>query len=259
MRGPTFDVRRFEAGRRSRGLTLGVPVFAVATTGSTNDDALTGARAGAADGTLWIADEQTKGRGRRGSGWTSPAGLNLTISLLCRPRVALERASALPLAVGLSVRDAVARHVSSPVAVKWPNDVLVSGKKLAGILVESQLDGSRLAAVVIGIGLNVAMTELPEEIHAIATSLHLEGATDATREDVLCDVLEALEARLASFWRGGLAELAKDLAEHDALRGQRVSAGGLEGVACGMDATGALLIETSAGVERVITGAVVVH
>ncbi len=252
-----FQAPRFASLARERRLALGTPLHAVATTGSTNDDAMAAARAGAAHGATFVADLQTRGRGRRGHVWTSPPGENLTFSVVLRPRLALARVTALPLVVGLAVRAAVATRVGVPVTVKWPNDVLAGGRKLAGVLVESQLQGHELAAVIVGVGVNVAMRELPDEIKDTATSLSLCGSRELERETLLADVLADLERRLATFERDGLDPFHAELARFDALRGQTVRVEDAVGTARGIDRDGALLLENDAGeIKRVIAGAV---
>ncbi len=254
---PAFDENRARALLEARGASLGRPLAYRTVTGSTNDDAMAAARAAAPHGATFVADEQTSGRGRRGHRWSSAAGESLTFSVLLRPKLSLERLSALTLAVGLAVRDAVAMRVELDVQVKWPNDVLVGGRKLAGILVESQVTGGALSAVVVGVGLNVAMRELPDEIQSTATSLALLGAADLDRETLLVDFLQALERRVRSYERAGLEPMLEDLARHDALEGKRVRIDAISGIVRGIDRDGALLVEDDAGTRhRVLAGTV---
>src|SRR5690242_13631390 len=136
---PSFDVRRFSDLRTTHHVLLGDPFVFEPETTSTNDLALAAADAGAPHGATFVADVQTRGRGRHGHTWTSPPGENLTFSVLLRPTVEAPRANGLALVVGLAVRAAAARHVAGAViGIKWPNDVVVGEKKLAGILVESR-------------------------------------------------------------------------------------------------------------------------
>jgi len=215
------------------------------------------ARAGAPHGLTFVADEQISGRGRRGHRWSAAPGDDLVFSVLLRPRLELERLSALTLAVGLAVRDAVAPRVEAPVTVKWPNDVFVSGRKLAGILVESQLAAGKLSAVVVGVGLNVGTRELPEELRDSATSLSLLGVSGPGREVLLVDLLEALGARVGSYERAGLEPMLDELRRHDALRGRRVRIEGVTGTAQGVDRDGALVVEDGAGARhRILSGTV---
>ncbi|MCA9629465.1 MAG: biotin--[acetyl-CoA-carboxylase] ligase [Myxococcales bacterium] len=220
-------------------------------TGSTNDEAIRAARAGAEHGALFVAESQTAGRGRRGRSWSSPPGENLLFSLLLRPDLELKTASRLTLAVGLAVRDAVSEYVSQPPRIKWPNDIWVERKKLAGILVESQLSGNQLDSVIVGVGLNVLSRELAPEIAASATSLALSeprsGAPDLSREGVLARILCEFERRLAEFEQRGLSLMLDALRANDALLGAHVRVDGQRGVARGIDQNGALVLETSEG------------
>jgi len=252
-----FDAARFAALRRERGLSLGEPLVAVAETGSTNDDAMDAAKRGAPHGALFVADAQTRGRGRRGARWTSPSGENLLFSLLVRPDLAPERAGTLTLAVGLAVRAVAAARVSGAVRVKWPNDVLVGDAKLAGILLESQIEVGKVSALVIGVGLNVGMRALPAELRGIATSLALEGDPDARREDVLVELLAALERRLELHAQAGLAPVLAELRDADGLLGRKVKVDAVEGTAAGIADDGALVVRTSGGeLRRVTAGSV---
>jgi len=255
---PVFDAPAFRHLRSARGIELGEPLVAVGETTSTNDLALDAADAGARHGALFIAEVQSKGRGRHGHTWTSPAGENLTFSVLLRPAIDIARASGLALVVGLAVRAATARRVPAVrVAIKWPNDVVVGIQKIAGILVESRLRGEALEALVAGIGINVGMRSLPEEIRSIATSLALLGDPSPNREAVLADVLAELEPRLDAFREAGLGPLLPELRGHDALAGVRIVAGGVRGTGAGIDADGALLVKDRDGqIHRVTAGSV---
>ena len=234
-----FDVQRFHTLCGARDPRLSYQ----AQTGSTNDDALKGARAGAAHGSVFLADEQTAGRGRRGHSWLAAPGESLLFSVLMRPKLEIAHVSALTLAIGLAVRDAVRPLITATPELKWPNDLLVGGKKLAGVLVESQLQGAELQAVVMGVGLNVATREFPPEISTIATSLALLGAVRLEREPLLLALLDAIDARVRAYQERGVAGILEQLNAVDALRGKRVRVGDAAGIARGLDAQGCLLIE----------------
>ena len=254
-----FDSARFRALAGERELVLGSPLVVMAETGSTNDDAMNAARGGAAHGATFVAEAQTAGRGRRGAAWTSTPGENLTFSVLLRVDLPPERAAALPLAVGLAVREVAQRHLAprSRVKVKWPNDVLAAGKKLAGILVESQLAEKRVRALVVGIGLNVHMRELPPELSEIATSLALLGGENLERELLLAELLEALDLRTQRYFDEGIGALLGELRAYDALRDKPVTIDGAPGIARGFADDGALLVEDADGnVRRVLSGTV---
>lgn len=239
-----FDPNRFTQLLQQRQVTLGLPCHYLPITGSTNVDLMSAARRDAPAGTVHVADLQTHGRGRHGNRWSSPrAAENLLFSVLLRPKMPLQTASCFTLAVGLAVRDAVQPHLRQPVGIKWTNDVYVAGRKLAGILVESQLRDQELAAIVVGIGLNVHMTELPDEIAGIATSMQLLGARCLERELLLTEILAALERRLLEYERSGLAAILDELREHDAIAGKRIRVGDLTGIARGITDQGALLLD----------------
>jgi BirA family biotin operon repressor/biotin-[acetyl-CoA-carboxylase] ligase len=248
----TFDADRFRSEARERKPALGRPLMYLPITGSTNDDALAAARSGAPHGSVFLADEQTKGRGRRGHSWLSAPGENLLFSVLLRPELQLTRVSALTLAIGLALRDAVAPLIAAPASLKWPNDLLVNGKKIAGVLVESQLQGDQLQAVVVGVGLNVSTRAFPAEISAIATSLALLGAARLEREALLFDLLEAIALRVAAYQLGGVSGILGELNAADALRGQRVRVGEVAGVGRGLDDQGRLLLEDPQGAQHAI-------
>jgi BirA family biotin operon repressor/biotin-[acetyl-CoA-carboxylase] ligase len=257
MNARAFDGDRCRVLLKARGLPLGEPLFVLTRTSSTNDDALNAAKAGAAHGATFVAEEQMAGRGRRGQRWSSAPGENLTFSVVLRPRLNFEHAGPFALGVGLALKDAVQSRVNSELYIKWPNDLLAGDRKLAGILLESQIQDNSLRALVVGIGLNVHVRHLPADIEETATSLALLAARDLEREQLLCDILSALAERLRQYETGGIAALLPELRAADALDGRRVRVEQTSGIARGIDESGALLIETAGGqITRVISGSV---
>ncbi len=177
-------------------------------TASTNADARAGSH-----GDVFTADEQTAGRGRLDHRWHSRPGENLTFSVvLSVDGMPPDAAATLPLVVGASVRRVAGGDI------KWPNDVLVNGRKIAGILCERHGD-----LVVCGIGLNVNQTVFPDELSGRATSLKAESGRDFQLDDVLCRVLSSLDELYAEWRRGGFAAVHPEIALHDALKGRRIS------------------------------------
>jgi BirA family biotin operon repressor/biotin-[acetyl-CoA-carboxylase] ligase len=174
------------------------------------------------------------------------------MSLVLRPSFGAEQAPGLSLCAGLAVRSAVAARVSASVQVKGPNDVLADGRKLAGILVESQVSGATISAVIVGLGINCAQREFPPEIASLATSLALLSARDAGREELLVDVLSAFERELERLTRHGLAGMAEALRAHDALLGKRLRIEGQTGKGAGIDASGRLCLELDDGGRALI-------
>lgn len=252
------DLDRVPALVAERSLRLGAPFERADVSGSTNDDAKAGAKAGAPHGALWLAESQQAGRGRQGRRWESPAGENLLFSLLLRIPCAPVRVPPLSLVVGLAVRDAVAAALGDDAAVKvkWPNDVLVRGRKIAGVLVESQVSGMRVESLVVGVGLNVHTRDFPPELAARATSVALEGGR-ADRAAILVDVLAGLDRDLDRAAHLGLGAVHPRLLAHDALVGRRVTGDGASGVASGVDVEGRLLVRGDDGaLHRLASGEV---
>lgn len=264
--GEPFEPEQFTTRSAEAGLRWGRPVHYASVTGSTNDDALSAAKSGEANGALFVADHQNHGRGRSGSAWHSPPGENLLFSLLLRPDLNAWPGAALTLSVGLAVRAALARWSAEPLRVKWPNDVLAGERKLAGILCEGQLSPSgRLDALVIGVGINVWSIRFEGELANIATSLALTHRERGTvpqlprREALLIEVLQAMEHYVTRCLAHGFGELAAEFSSHDALAGQHVEVRGaraLHGVARGVDRQGRLIVETTQGIEWVGAGTV---
>jgi BirA family biotin operon repressor/biotin-[acetyl-CoA-carboxylase] ligase len=252
---PRFEVERFAQLRRSRpGLSWGEPLTYAEETGSTNDDALAAARQGAPSGSVFLAERQTRGRGRRGRSWIAESGQSLLFSVLLRPsgsggpsgEAGPGQTGALTLAVGLGVRAALAPFSEQPLSVKWPNDILSGPRKLAGILCESQLHGGRALAVVIGIGINVGRQSFPPELQNDVTCLEELSGRGHARERLLAEVLSEVEQRVAGGARAELHDLIEEFRAYDALRDRKVYVSGareLSGIARGVDDQGHLLLE----------------
>jgi BirA family biotin operon repressor/biotin-[acetyl-CoA-carboxylase] ligase len=222
---------------------IGVPRVHHRVADSTNERAKALAEAGASHGTLVTADEQTAGRGRQGRAWVAPPGSALLMSLILRPPP-----ESLPLAAAVAVAEAV------PVdcRIKWPNDVLVDDRKLAGILVEGR---PQEGWAVLGIGLNRTTPHegFPPELRETATSLAMSASEVPTAAELLVALVQSLERRLAS----PLPEVLQEWRRRDALLGSEVRWTGGEGRAAGIDEDGSLLVDTRDG--RVALAAGEVH
>ncbi len=231
-------------------MSLGSPLHRLATTTSTNDEAKRGARAGAPHGATWVAEEQTAGRGRQGRAWVSPRGENLLFSVLLRVDCIPSRLPLVAIVAGLAVRDAVARSApQADVRIKWPNDVLVGPKKIAGILVEAITAGPRIEAVVVGAGINVHTRVFPEDLAERATSVSLVSSEPPDRDAILAHVLEGIDHDLHVALARGLGIVRARVDTADALRGKRVrNDSGDAGVASGIDDEGRLLVRRDDGV-----------
>jgi BirA family transcriptional regulator, biotin operon repressor / biotin---[acetyl-CoA-carboxylase] ligase len=220
-------------------VTLGRPRLHLRSTGSTNARARELAAAGAGHGTMVTAGVQTAGRGRQGRAWTAPAGSSLLLSLVLR-----EWDDLLPLRAGLAVAD-----LAGPSAlVKWPNDVLVDGRKVAGILAEGR---PQEGWTVLGIGVNAALDvrDLPDELRSSAGTL---GRSPRELEAVLAELLAGLSSRLAA----PTSEALEALRARDALRDRSVAWAGGEGVGAGIDGSGRLLVRCAHGVVALDAGEV---
>jgi len=230
-------------------------------TGSTNRDADAAGAAGAPEGLLIVADTQTDARGRMGRSWFSPAGVNLYFSLVLRPDVEPPCAVSLPLVIGLAVAEGLAACAPSlQPKIKWPNDIYISGKKICGILCETQLNGNAIDYLVAGIGVNVNVTaaQLPPELRASATSIALESGHEVSRENVLASILSRFEP-LYDQWRAfGFKALVQQVNMLDMLRDKPIrmerSGTPIEGTACGIQPDGTLLLRTAQGLTPVCSG-----
>ena len=234
----------------------GKTVHFVMETDSTNRMIKDLAKEGAPHGTLAVADYQDSGRGRFDRKWIVPAGTSVMMTILLRPDFAPDKASMLTLVMGLSAAQAV-RKMGFSVSIKWPNDVVVSRKKICGILTEMALRPGRdqeIDYVEIGIGINVNLTEFPEELRDKATSLMLEAGSEFDRREVIGLVMEAFETNYERFektmdlrlLRGDYEELLASLGE-----GVRVlESSPWEGRCLGISDTGELLVQDQNGAVR---------
>jgi len=236
----------------------GVPaVHLFARAGSTNDVARALAEGGAAAGTVVLADEQTAGRGRGGKGWSSPPGMGIWLSVVLRPP-SLAAPGLLPILVGLAAADALDAFARpARVAIKWPNDLQLAGRKLAGILCEGSWEAGRPGYVVAGIGINVlhAIDDFPPELRDTATSLRITAGWSPARAEVAGAVAGALLRRVAQPPAELGGALLDALRARDALLGRAVRVTGADavtGTAMGVSPAGALLVRTQAGALRAI-------
>ncbi|MGH7859690.1 MAG: biotin--[acetyl-CoA-carboxylase] ligase [Candidatus Binatia bacterium] len=228
---------------------------------STNRRAMEIARAGAMEGAVVVAEAQTRGRGRLGRSFFSPSGVSLYASIVLRPPIPPAQAPQLTLVAGLAVAEAIARHAGEPAGLKWPNDVLLGGLKVAGILTEMESEADRVLHVICGPGvnLNVPRRDFPPELRKIATSILAATGRRVDRAAFAADLFAAFERCYDEFLSGGFRRLRQRWEESSVLTGRRVVVEGVgeraEGTAIGIDDEGALRIRTSAGeVSRVISG-----
>ncbi len=252
-----IDPEKIRALLASHGCNLRVD--ARATTESTNDDAKEAALAGMASPALFIADEQTRGRGRSGNAWLAARGESVLLSILLRPDLTPADSANVTLAVGVAVSDVVERYAPGRVRVKWPNDVLLDDKKLAGILVEAQTRGERLSSLVVGLGVNVHATQFSPELDSIATSFAIAGLEPRDRGELAASFTLAIVEAVSRFCRDGLAGFLEVLRARDALLGAEVEVLGVRGTATGIDDKGRLLVRDTSGHDVAIASGHVIR
>jgi BirA family biotin operon repressor/biotin-[acetyl-CoA-carboxylase] ligase len=227
--------------------------------GSTNDVAKELAEEGAAHGEVVVAEGQTAGRGRRGRAWLSPPGLNVYLSVILRPDLPPARAPELTLLASVALCQAV-RLAGVPADIKWPNDLMVRGRKVAGVLTEIAAELDEVHWVVLGIGVNVnaGAEDFPRELRDCASSLSLECGRPVPRAAFAASLLAALEEWLDRHAAGGFEPVREAWKEMSETLGRevRIRSPGhdVEGVAEDVDEIGALLVRTQEGRERVLAG-----
>ena len=234
-------------------------------TDSTNVQAKRLAEAHAPHGTLVVSDRQDGGKGRRGRSWASPSGVGIWMSLILRPEIAPSSASMLTLAAALAVREGIQEETGLSPLIKWPNDLVLNGKKICGILTEMSTELMEIQYVITGIGINVNQREFPPEIRDTATSLSLEAGRCFRRSSLIAAILKAFEKDYAAFLKTG--DLSLLLEEYNAClvnRGKEVCildpSGEYRAVAEGIDESGSLLVTLPDGTRReIISGEVSVR
>lgn len=229
--------------------------------GSTNAEAMQAAAQGDAEGTIFLAEHQTAGRGRGGHSWDSPPSSGIYVSIILRPQIAPADVLPLSLAIGLSVRQAVHQVTGLNCDLRWPNDILLNRKKICGILAEMSAEATRVRHVVVGIGLNVNRPEFPPELAREATSLRIELGHECSRVELLIALLKAVHTRYADLQQPGrAARVLRDFGQASSyVRGLKVRVeedGGYEGTTDGLDPQGFLLVRTNEGARRVLSGGV---
>jgi len=240
-----------------------VEVFS--TIDSTNTHAMQEAQKGAPHGTVYVAEEQTAGRGRGAHTWHSEPHAGLYISIVVRPQITPADALWLSLAAGLGVQEAIQNVTGLVADIRWPNDLLLNGRKFAGILTEMNAEATRVRYAVIGIGINVNHGSFPLELRGLATSLRLESDRIVLPQDLLVAILKTMHSEIESLMRperfpqATRGILTRIEANSTWIRGRRVSvdeAEGYTGVTAGLNGLGFLQVETKSGLRTVLSGGV---
>ena len=253
-----FDLQAVEAG--IAGTEFAGMVVHFPSVGSTNVLALEAAQAGARGG-VWVADEQTAGRGRGGHGWHSAVGDGLYVSALVTPPLPMTTALTLSLATGLAAQAAIAEVSRLRVDIRWPNDLLIDRRKCGGILVETAVvpategEPAMLRYAVIGVGINLNHESFPAEIEAVATSLRRESGAVVSREAILAALLRYLDEEIRLLLLNEAELLERFAVASSWVRGKRVrvdESGGYTGVTAGLDTRGFLLVDCDDGLRRTV-------
>jgi BirA family transcriptional regulator, biotin operon repressor / biotin---[acetyl-CoA-carboxylase] ligase len=250
-----IDVSEVQRGLRTG--IIGKEIVHLAETASTNTLAMDLAHKGAADGTVVIAEAQTGGKGRLGRSWESPRG-NLYLSVILRPAVPVHKAPLITLMGAVAVAAAIRGEAKVPAGIKWPNDILVGGKKVAGLLTEMSAEPDRIRHIVLGIGVNMNMDprELPPDVRRTATTLAAEADARMDRTAFTKVLLAGLDHWYHRFLKNE-AEVLEAWKELNVTLGSRVAVSGagaaLEGVASGIDAEGRLILKLDDGTLRQVS------
>lgn len=218
-------------------------------TDSTNTQAKSLGEGDAPNGTLVVAGKQESGRGRRGRSFESPAGTGIFMTLLLRPEIEPQNASMLTLVSALAVAKGIEHMVDLPVQIKWPNDIVINGKKVCGILTEMSAQMDYVNYIVIGIGINVSNEEFPEEIKDVATSIYLESGKHVNRAMLIEKIWEGFEDYYELYEKTqDLSSLVKEYDSYLVNRGQKVRVldpkEPYEGKAMGITDRGELIVDT---------------
>jgi BirA family biotin operon repressor/biotin-[acetyl-CoA-carboxylase] ligase len=241
---------------------VGRKFFVFDTIDSTNACARILGDAGTAEGAVVVADFQTSGRGRLGRTWIAEPGENLLLSVLLRPRVSIANAGLLTLFASVGVARAVERHIGEPVECKWPNDLLLHGKKFCGILLENLFQQSEVSYSVIGAGINVNQRAFPDEISQRGTSLALETGRLFDRKKVLQAVLSELDTLYSYVQQGDFDAIVPEWIKRCTMFGKPVTVQQhdhmMSGIARRLNHDAGLVIETGTGLQTVYAGDVTV-
>ena len=244
---------------------FGRSLVCLETTGSTNFDAKKAAANGCSHGYTVVSDEQKTGRGRLDHEWISPAGINIYVSIVLRPRITASKFPQIPIICAIALHKALAEMVPSvKLALKWPNDLLTvhSKRKISGILCEGVTMKDRSLAVVTGVGINVnsSLDDFPEDLRSTVTSVKMETGSQWNREVVLAEFINSFET-IFNEWEavgGTLRPFMDYWNSHDLLAGQSIEIKQGEqfegGVARGIDDEGRLLLETLDGLKLIHAG-----
>ena len=238
-------------GKNLAGKPFGQKLYYYPVTGSTNDEAFRLGVAGALEGTIVIADSQTKGKGRLQRVWHSPAGTNIYTSIILRPQFEVARAPQISIAAGVAVAEVLEKYCSGKIQLKWPNDVLLNEKKICGILAQVKTNVCGIDFIVLGIGINVnfSYNQFPEDIRNLATSLSIETDREISRRELIIRLYENLAKWYKKLIADGFSAVKEKWLSMAPMIGQRVQIMSgdevISGKALGIDEQGSLVLLTA--------------
>jgi BirA family biotin operon repressor/biotin-[acetyl-CoA-carboxylase] ligase len=259
IQSPDLSIEKIKNSLAGNKTTIGRDIIFFDSIDSTNTTAMAVAEDGCKEGATVIADEQTGGKGRLGRKWISPAGKNLYMSIALRPQIPPRDAPILTLMSAVACASAVKRLSSIPVSIKWPNDIMVSKRKLGGILTEMKADMDRVAYAVVGIGININLetNDIPEDIMRTATSMKIETGEPHCRTEIAVEILKEMEKWYNIFMKNGKKPIIAEWSRLSSSIGHpvRVTSGSAAytGTAEGIDDEGLLILKQNDGSVRKIS------
>ncbi len=262
MAGSDWDEKKIKEGLNTEVVGTRFEIFQEID--STNHHAMELASGGVEEGTVVLAEWQTEGRGRLGREWVSPSGVGIYVTVILHPEGGIAQLPKYTLLAGVAVAEAVREVAGLPAEIKWPNDVLIDGKKFCGILEESFVSGSKIKYVIIGIGINVNTdpADLPVTPRGAPTSLKAEKGEHVDRVELLRSVLQKLDTGYTEIRTGNGENIIHKWRGLSATLGHKVrvelSGGTLEGQAVDIDDDGGLLISAEGGMQKVTAGDIII-
>lgn len=255
-----FTEQSLRKGLHTR--TFGQKIYTFDVIDSTNNCARAVAGCGAKEGTIVIAEHQTAGKGRLGRVWKANPNENLMFSLVLRPKLAPDSINILSLYVAVAVAQAIEKVTGLQVECKWPNDLLINQKKVAGILIEGSVKQNMVEYVVVGIGINVNQQEFPHELQGKATSLLLESRKQIDRPTLFREAIAALEGQYKAVNTGGLPSVLPQWLSRSSMINKPISVSQqgtiISGVVTGLSADGGLVLKTNGTEKTIFAGDVTV-
>lgn len=255
-----FTERVLRKGLKTK--TFGNKIFTFQSIDSTNNCAKAVANIGAAEGVVVIAEEQTAGKGRLGRSWQANPEENLTFSVVLRPKISPEAVNLLPLYVAVAVAQAIERATGLKVECKWPNDLLIGKRKVAGILIEGSIQQGILDYVVVGLGINVNQTKFPSDLLQKATSLKLESGQEIDRVQLFRQILTSFESSYTTSLRNGFESTIPTWLTRSTMLNKPivVSQQGniINGVVTGLSKDGGIVLQTNGSEKTLFAGDVTI-